>query len=104
MNVPLLVAGFTFLAVLLATSAVFLYVNSREVLQAWRRRADGTPLDKTEGSDSVTDQLMAQLHAVLEWFARMNQPSNVEEAKATRRKLISAGYRSGKAPVFYIGS
>jgi tight adherence protein C len=104
MNVPLLVAGFTFLAVFLATSAVFLYVNSREVLQTWRRRADGTPLEKDPTSETVTEQLMAQLHAVLEWFAKLNQPSNVEEAKATRRQLITAGYRSKKASVLFIGS
>ena len=104
MNVPLLVAAFTFLAILLATSAVFLYMNSREALQTWRRRADGTPVDKDGTSDNLTEQLIAQLHALLEWFAKMNQPSNVEEAKATRRRLITAGYRSGKAPVFYIGS
>jgi tight adherence protein C len=103
MNVPLLVAAVTFLAVLLATSAVFLYMNTREALQAWRRRADGTASDKGT-SESLSEQLIAQLHAVLEWFAKMNQPSNVEEAKATRRQLITAGYRSGKAPVFFMGS
>ncbi len=102
MDVPFLGALFTFLAVVLATSAAFLYVNSREAVQTWRRRADGTPSEET--GDSVSGQLMAQLHAVLEWFARMNQPANIEEARATRRKLITAGYRSGKASVFFIGS
>jgi tight adherence protein C len=34
----------------------------------------------------------------------MNQPSNVEQARATRRQLITAGYRSGKAPVFFVGT
>jgi len=102
MDVPLLIALFTFLAVLLASSAVFLYMNSREALQTWRRRADGTP-SVTELT-GAGEQMMAQFHALLEWFARMNQPSNVDEVRATRRKLITAGYRSAKAPVFFAGT
>ena len=43
MDVPLLIALFTFLTVVLVSSAAFLYLNSREALQTWRRRADGTP-------------------------------------------------------------
>jgi len=102
MDVPLLVALFTFLAVVLASSAAFFYMNSREALQTWRRRADGAPT-VTEAT-GAGEQMMAQFHALLEWFARMNQPSKVEEARATRRQLITAGYRSGKAPVFFAGA
>lgn len=106
MNVPIIVALATFLAVMLASSAVFFYFNSREALQAWRRRADGTSatLESEAAPTGMVEQLRAQLHALLEWSARMNQPSNVEEVRATRRKLINAGYRSGKAPVFFIGA
>jgi len=104
MNFPLLAALFTFLAVILASSAVFLYLNSREVLQTWRRRADGTASDTNETGGKVVEQMMGQLRDLLEWFARMNQPSNIEEARATRRRLITAGYRSGKAPIFFAGA
>jgi tight adherence protein C len=106
MDVPLIVALVTFFAIVLASSAVFLYFNSREALQTWRRRADGP--SAAAGSDAtpagMVDQLKAQLQDLLERFARMNQPSNVEEIRATRLRLINAGYRSGKAPVFYNGS
>jgi tight adherence protein C len=102
MDVPLLVALFTFLAVMLATSAAFLYVNSREALQTWRRRADGTP--SAADAASLGEQMMMHFYALLEWFAKMNQPSNVEETRATRRQLITAGYRSGKAPVLFFGA
>ena len=106
MDVPLIVALVTFLAVMLASSAVFLYFNSREALQTWRRRADGVSgtAESEAAPAGMVDQFMAQLRALLEWFARMNQPSNVEEVRATRRKLINAGYRSGKASVFFIGA
>jgi len=106
MDVPLIIALVTFLGVMLASSAVFLFFNSREALQTWRRRAAGAnaTLESEAAPAGVVDLLKAQLHALLEWFARMNQPSNVEEVRATRRRLINAGYRSGKAPVFFVGA
>lgn len=102
MDVPLIVAVCTFLAVVLATSGAFLYINSREAVQTWRRRADGTP-SVTEASN-VGEQMMMHLHSLLIWFAKMNQPSNLEETRATRRQLITAGYRSTKAPVLFFGA
>ena len=106
MDVPLIVALVTFLGIMLASSAVFLYFNSREALQTWRRRADGASatFESEAAPTGMVDLLKAQLHALLGWFARMNQPSNVEEVRATRRLLINAGYRSGKAPVFFVGA
>jgi len=106
MDVPLIVALVSFFAVMLASSAVFLYFNSKEALQTWRRRATGTSVvvESEAGPAGMIEQVMSQLRALLEWFARMNQPSNVEEARATRRQLINAGYRSVKASVFFIGA
>jgi tight adherence protein C len=106
MDLPLLVAVFTFLAVILVSSAVFLYFTSREAMQTWRRRADGTSGLSESGAqpDNVIDELKAQLQAVLEWLGKLNQPSNMEEVRATRRKLITAGYRNGKAPIFFLGA
>lgn len=106
MDVPLIAAFVTFLAILLAGSAVFFYFNSREALQTWRRRANGA--SATAESEAVpsgmVEVLKEQLQALLEWFGKLNQPSNVEEVRATRRQLISAGYRSGKAPIYYVGA
>ena len=105
MDVPILVALFTFLAITLASSAAFFYLDSREAVQTWRRRADGTRAAESEADHAtVIDQFMGQLQRLLEWFGKLNQPSNVEEVRATRRKLITAGYRSGKASVFFLGA
>ena len=104
MDVPLLVAVSTFLAVVLASSAAYLYMNSREALQAWRRRADGIPQDKESAGTGAGEQMKAQFQAMLEWFAKLNQPSKIEETRATRRQLVTAGYRSAKAPVFFAGA
>jgi tight adherence protein C len=102
----LIVALVTFLAVVLASTAVFLYFNSREAVQTWRRRADGASgaAESEAAPTGMAEVLKAQLQALLEWFAKLNQPSNVEKVLATRRLLINAGYRSGKASVFFVGA
>jgi tight adherence protein C len=91
---------------MLAFVAAFFYLNSREALQIWRRRADGSSAasESEPGSENLIDEMRVQLHAVLEWFAKFNQPSNADEVRATRRKLIHAGYRSNRAFVCFVGS
>src|SRR5262245_23474197 len=106
MDLPLVIAVVTFLAIMLASSAVFLYLNSTEAAQTWRRRAEGnhsaTEADATR--DGLAGELMTQLRALLEWFGRLNQSSNSEEVRATKRLLVTAGYRSGKAPILFLGA
>ena len=106
MDLPLVIAVITFLAVMLASSALFVYLNSRGAVQTWRRRAEGnhaaTEADATDGG--LAEELMTQLRALLEWFGRLNQPSNSEEVRATKRMLVTAGYRSGKAPILFLGA
>ena len=106
MELPLLAALSTFLVVLLTGSALFLYLNSRESLQTWRRRAEGQIYagEDSAAADGFAGQALAQVRSLLEWFAKLNQPSNVEEMRATKRLLITAGYRSAKAPVLYTGA
>jgi tight adherence protein C len=106
MELPLIAASCTFLAVIMLGTALYLYVERREVLEVWRRRVEGHKESVAEGQvpGNFLDTAQAQLQTVLEWFAKWNQPSNTEEAKATRRLLVIAGYRSRKAPIFYVGS
>jgi tight adherence protein C len=104
-DTPLLVAVATFTVILLATSAAFLYLNSREQVQTWRRRVEGSSVGADEEANSVGmfAQLGTELVRLLEWFGRLNQPS-AEDVRSTRRLLINAGYRSGKAPLLFLGA
>lgn len=106
MDLPLIIAVTTFFAVLLASSALFLYINSRNAVQTWRRRAEGNhPAKEAEaGDDGLATEAMAQLQALIEWFGRLNQPSNSEELRSTKRRLVTAGYRSEKAPIVFLGT
>jgi tight adherence protein C len=104
MDVPLIVAIVTFCAVMIVSSAAFLYSNSRKAVQAWRRRADGTAWAQDPTVDGMAEEWKQQFHVLFGWFARLNQPSSAEESRAIRRQLISAGYRSRKAPVIFLGA
>lgn len=106
MELPLVVALCTFLAVILLGSALYVYLDRREVVEGWRRRAQGyiESQEAEKPAGNISDAARVQLQVLLEWFAKWNQPSNAAEEKATRRLLITAGYRSSKAPVFFIGS
>lgn len=106
MELPLIAAFGTFLSVLLLGSALYVYLERREVLGVWRRRVEGQGqgLEDAKASASVLEAMKVELQALLEWFAKWNQPSDAEEAKVTRRLLVTAGYRSRKAPVFFVGS
>jgi tight adherence protein C len=104
MDLPLVVAIITFFAVMLASLALFLYSNSKQAVQSWRRRVEGAGASAEATPLGPFDELRIQLHALLEWFGRLNQPSNADEVRATRRMLVTAGYRNGKAPLFFLGA
>ena len=106
MDFSLVIAVVTFLAVMLASAALFLYLNSRESVQTWRRRAEGSHDINEAGptGDGLAGEVMTQLRALVEWFGRLNQPSNSEEVRATKRLMVTAGYRSGKAPILFVGA
>lgn len=106
MELPLVAAFGTFLSILLLGSALYMYLDRREVLEIWRRRAEGNKdsLVKEQPSGTILDAAQAQLQAVLEWFAKWNLPSDAEESKTTRRRLVTAGYRSRKAPILFVGA
>src|SRR5690349_17786289 len=106
MELPLVAAFCAFLAIMLLGSALYVFVERRETVEVWRRRTEGQTQGLDEGNPSETflDTMQAQLQALLEWFAKWNQPSDAEEVKATRQLLVSAGYRGRKAPIFFVGS
>jgi tight adherence protein C len=91
--------------ILLASSAAFLYLNTREQVQTWRRRVEGAnaTLDQETTPSGLLDQLSTEFVRLLEWFGRLNQPS-AEDVRSTRRLLINGGYRSGKASLLFLGA
>jgi len=106
MDLSLIVALITFLTVMLTSAAVFYYLNSRQSVHAWRRRAEGTSstLEPETAPAGMVEEFRVHLQALLVWLSRFSQPSNVEQVRATRCMLVTAGYRSAKAPIFYLGA
>lgn len=106
MELPFVAAFCAFLAIMLLGSALYVFVERRETVEVWRRRTEGQAQSLDEGNHSANflETMQAQLQALLEWFAKWNQPSDAEEVKATRQLLVTAGYRGRKAPIFFIGA
>ena len=106
MDLPVVVALITFLTFMLTSAAVFFYLNSRQSVQAWRRRAEGTAAieDPNAAPVGMIQEFTAQFQDLLVWLSRFNKPTNVEQARATRRMLVTAGYRNAKAPIFFLGA
>ncbi|HEX5645891.1 MAG TPA: type II secretion system F family protein [Nitrospira sp.] len=106
MELPIVAAFCAFLAIMLLGSAVYVYIDRREVIQVWRRRTEGQGEGQGEANSSANllEAMQVQLQAVLEWFAKWNQSSDAEEVKATRHLLVTAGYRGRKAPIFFVGA
>lgn len=106
MELPIVAAFCAFLAIILLGSAVYVYIDRREVIQVWRRRTEGQGEGQGEANSSANllEAMQVQLQAVLEWFAKWNQSSDAEEVKATRHLLVTAGYRGRKAPIFFVGA
>jgi hypothetical protein len=72
MELPFVVALVTFLAVMLSGTALYLYLERKEVVETWRRRVEGhgEELKDEKPSGNILDVAHAQLQAVLEWFAK----------------------------------
>ena len=106
MELPIVAAFCAFLAIMLLGSAVYVYVERREAVEVWRRRTEGQGAGQEEVNPSANflEAMQNQLQALLEWFAKWNQPSDAEEVKATRQLLATAGYRGRKALIFFVGA
>jgi tight adherence protein C len=105
MNYPVIAAVSTFIVVVLATSALFVFLGSKETVKTWRRRAQqDSKIEHDEMPLGFIEQCQVQFQALLEWFASLNQPSSTEQVRATRSMLVTAGFRSAKAPIFYTGA
>jgi len=96
MNLPVVFSLISFAMVIVLSVGVFLHLNTRSTLKTWRRRveATGVATESVQSNSELSREAMFFLLPVLEWFSKLNQPSNDSELNATRKKLIHGGYRS----------
>ena len=106
MNLPVVFSLISFAMVIVLSVGVFLHLNTRSTLKTWRRRVEvtGVATESVQSNSELSREAMFFLLPVLEWFSKLNQPSNDSELNATRKKLIHGGYRSLGAPIFFRGA
>lgn len=105
MDFPIIISLLAFVMCLLASLAVYTYLNSREASKIWSRRVEGQSeiSDATEGAgwgQSVKQHLSELLRSV----GKTNQPTDRQEVLDLRQALITAGYRSAHAPIIFLGA
>jgi tight adherence protein C len=106
MDFPIIMSVFAFMACLLTSLAVYIYLNSREASKVWSRRVEGRDeaLDVSPLDAGLGQSLKRQFSNLLQTLGKANQPTDQAEVLNLRKALITAGYRSARAPVFFLGA
>lgn len=105
MDPVLLISVLVFLGVLVIGWGVWSYMQSRQKVNDWSIRAKGqslshSALQKSDNQTSLKDQGMK----VLERLGQMNKPKDQAVTSRLRTSLATAGYRSPRATVIFLGT
>ena len=105
MTSPILISILAFLLCLLASSALYIYLSSREAVQTWKRRVENR-LDTPESVQEMgwIGSLGTQFTRLIESLGNAMKPSNEADVSTLRHSLITAGYRHPRAPILLLGS
>jgi tight adherence protein C len=105
MDFAIIISLLAFVMCLLASLAVYTYLNTREASKVWNRRVEGRSeiLDANEDS-GLGQSMKRKLSELLHSLGKTNQPTDQQEVLNLRQALITAGYRSAHAPVIFLGS
>src|SRR5690348_14679702 len=106
MDFPIIISLLAFVMCLLASLALYTYLNTREVSKVWSRRVEGrsetlgSPSQDTGWGQSIKRRLFDLLHNL----GKTNQSTDQKEVLNLRQALITAGYRSAHTPVIFLGA
>src|SRR6476659_4499808 len=105
MDFPIIVSLLAFVMCLLTSLALYTYLNSREASKAWTRRVEGRSAIPEKPDDGGWGQsVIRQISELLQILGKANQPTDQAEILTLRQSLITAGYRSPHAPIFFLGA
>lgn len=106
MDFPIIISLLAFVMCVLASLAVYTYLNSREASKVWNRRVEGRSetVDATAEEARWGQSVKRQLSELLQTVGKTNQPTDQKEILNLRQALITAGYRSVHAPVMFLGA
>jgi tight adherence protein C len=106
MDFPLVVSVLAFVMCLLASFAVYSYLNSHETAKVWSRRIEGRgeAHDVPAAETGLGQSLKRQFLELLQALGKANQPTNQTEVVNLRQSLITAGRRSAHVPLIFLGA
>jgi len=105
MDFPIIISLLTFVMCLIASLAIYTYLNTREASKVWSRRVEGRAeiLDATEDA-GLGQSIKREVLELLNSLGKTNQPADQQEVLNLRQARITAGYRSAHAPVIVLGA
>ncbi len=104
---PLLISGLVFVLILIVLVGVFGILQSRSRAKEWGARIKGKK-DGTQQGDAQKSEGLGYLKTsflqILERLGQANKPKDQAETSRLRKLLVTAGYRSPRAPVTFMGT
>jgi len=105
MDMLLIVSGSVFLVMLFMSWGVYAYLQKKQGVTDWGTRAKGQSLTQAIAQkEQKTNTLKDQFVQVLERLGKVQKPQEQENVSHLRVGLVTAGYRSKKAPAVFMGA
>lgn len=106
MDFPIIISLLAFVMCILTSLALYAYLNTREASKVWSRRVEGRPETLNNAAQKVGWGRSVTQHVsdLLQILGKANQPTDQAEVFNLRQSLITAGYRSSHAPIFFLGA
>jgi len=105
MEMALVISGLVFVGMLVLMVGSYALFQSRQHAKEWGERVKGKVKAKEEAKqDEGLGYLKAQMLHLLEKLGQANKPKDQAETSRLRKTLVSAGYRSSRAPIIFLGT
>ncbi|MEC4679158.1 MAG: type II secretion system F family protein [Nitrospirota bacterium] len=105
MDQVLLISIFVFLWVIVISWGIYVYFRSKQEVNDWSTRAKGQSLSqKANISEGKQHPVRDDVVKILERLGKISESKDSKANSPLRASLITAGYRSAKAPVAFLGA
>ncbi|MCA9470567.1 MAG: type II secretion system F family protein [Nitrospirales bacterium] len=105
MELALLISGLVFVGMLILMVGGYALFQSRKRAKEWGERVKGKVKTQEDmKQEAGVGYLKSQLLQLLEKLGQANKPKDQAETSRLRKSLVTAGYRSPRAPIVFLGT
>lgn len=105
MDQVLLISIFAFLMVMVSSWGIYVYFRSKQEMSVWSTRAKGQSFSQQElKSENKKNTVKDDFVKILERLGKFGETKDSQAKSPLRASLITAGYRSSKAPAIFLGA